>query len=71
MSPDVSETGRLLADVGGTNARFAWQADAGLLGVWSIAGHSPAGVSHHPAHLEDHLWQSMSPSGHSADGFLF
>ncbi|MFN7120550.1 MAG: glucokinase [Hydrogenophaga sp.] len=29
MSPDVSETGRLLADVGGTNARFAWQADAG------------------------------------------
>ncbi len=29
MSPDVSETGRLLADVGGTNARFAWQGDAG------------------------------------------
>lgn len=29
MSPDVSETGRLLADVGGTNARFAWQAGAG------------------------------------------
>ncbi|MFW2357877.1 glucokinase [Hydrogenophaga sp.] len=29
MSPDVLETGRLLADVGGTNARFAWQADAG------------------------------------------
>ncbi|MDZ4102121.1 MAG: glucokinase [Hydrogenophaga sp.] len=25
MSLDVSETGRLLADVGGTNARFAWQ----------------------------------------------
>lgn len=29
MSPDVSKTGRLLADVGGTNARFAWQVDAG------------------------------------------
>lgn len=29
MSPDVSETARLLADVGGTNARFAWQASAG------------------------------------------
>ena len=29
MSPDVSETGRLLADVGGTNARFAWQSGAG------------------------------------------
>jgi glucokinase len=29
MSPEVSETGRLLADVGGTNARFAWQVDAG------------------------------------------
>lgn len=29
MSPDVPKTGRLLADVGGTNARFAWQADAG------------------------------------------
>ncbi len=29
MSPDVSATGRLLADVGGTNARFAWQGDAG------------------------------------------
>ncbi len=29
MSPDVSETGRLLADVGGTNARFAWQAHDG------------------------------------------
>jgi glucokinase len=29
MSPDVSNTARLLADVGGTNARFAWQADAG------------------------------------------
>ena len=29
MSPDVSDTGRLLADVGGTNARFAWQGDAG------------------------------------------
>ena len=28
MSPDVSKTGRLLADVGGTNARFAWQVDA-------------------------------------------
>ena len=27
MSPDVSGTGRLLADVGGTNARFAWQGD--------------------------------------------
>lgn len=31
MSPDVSETARLLADVGGTNARFAWQASAGAL----------------------------------------
>ena len=29
MSPDVSKTGRLLADVGGTNARFAWQTDGG------------------------------------------
>lgn len=29
MPPDVSETGRLLADVGGTNARFAWQVSAG------------------------------------------
>jgi glucokinase len=29
MSPDVSETGRLLADVGGTNARFAWQSHDG------------------------------------------
>jgi glucokinase len=29
MSPDVSETGRLLADVGGTNARFAWQSGVG------------------------------------------
>jgi glucokinase len=29
MSLDVSETGRLLADVGGTNARFAWQAHEG------------------------------------------
>ena len=29
MTPVLSETGRLLADVGGTNARFAWQADAG------------------------------------------
>ncbi len=29
MSPDVLETGRLLADVGGTNARFAWQSGAG------------------------------------------
>ena len=28
MSPDISEAGRLLADVGGTNARFAWQAGA-------------------------------------------
>ncbi|QHE77777.1 glucokinase [Hydrogenophaga sp. PBL-H3] len=28
MSPETSETGRLLADVGGTNARFAWQDDA-------------------------------------------
>ncbi|MDP1687855.1 glucokinase [Hydrogenophaga sp.] len=30
MSSEVSKTGRLLADVGGTNARFAWQADAGV-----------------------------------------
>jgi len=29
MSPEVSESGRLLADVGGTNARFAWQAHDG------------------------------------------
>ena len=29
MSLDVSETGRLLADVGGTNARFAWQTAPG------------------------------------------
>ncbi len=29
MSPEVSETGRLLADVGGTNARFAWQSGDG------------------------------------------
>ncbi|PZO15707.1 MAG: glucokinase [Burkholderiales bacterium] len=29
MSPDVSLSARLLADVGGTNARFAWQAGAG------------------------------------------
>ena len=29
MSPDVSLSPRLLADVGGTNARFAWQAGAG------------------------------------------
>ncbi|MDM7942872.1 MAG: glucokinase [Hydrogenophaga sp.] len=29
MSPEDSQTGRLLADVGGTNARFAWQAREG------------------------------------------
>ena len=29
MSPDVSKIGRLLADVGGTNARFAWQTAPG------------------------------------------
>lgn len=29
MSPEDSETGRLLADVGGTNARFAWQVQDG------------------------------------------
>ena len=29
MSPDISSASRLLADVGGTNARFAWQAASG------------------------------------------
>ena len=29
MSPNPSDTSRLLADVGGTNARFAWQASPG------------------------------------------